>query len=71
MEITVNGEKVDCLEGITLDDLLLQLKYDKRQIAVEINEVIIPKAEYEQHSIHAGDVIEVVTFMGGGEMRHC
>lgn len=66
MEITVNGEKVSCTEGITLDDLLLQLKYDKRQIAVEINEVIIPKAEYEQYIIHAGDEIEVVTFMGGG-----
>jgi thiamine biosynthesis protein ThiS len=66
MEIMVNGEQVSCAENITLENLLLQLKYDKRQIAVELNEVILPKAEYEQKIICAGDEIEVVTFMGGG-----
>lgn len=66
MEITVNGEKVVCEEGISLENLLLQLQYDKRQIAVEANGEIISKAGYETHRIQAGDEIEVVTFMGGG-----
>lgn len=66
MEITVNGEKVFCEEGITLESLIVQRGHDKRQIAVEWNEKIVPKQEYSTSVIQANDVIEIVTFMGGG-----
>ncbi|MCI8377261.1 MAG: sulfur carrier protein ThiS [Lachnospiraceae bacterium] len=66
MEITVNGEKVSCEEGITLESLISQRGHDKRQIAVEWNEKIVPKQEYGTSVIQANDVIEIVTFMGGG-----
>lgn len=66
MEITVNGEKVSCEEGITLESLIAQRGHDKRQIAVEWNEKIVPKQEYGTSVIQENDVIEVVTFMGGG-----
>lgn len=66
MEITVNGERVSCEEGITLESLIVQRGHDKRQIAVEWNEKIVPKEEYGTSVIKENDVIEVVTFMGGG-----
>lgn len=66
MEITVNGEKVSCEEGITLESLISQRGHDKRQIAVEWNEKIVPKQEYGTSVIQENDVIEIVTFMGGG-----
>lgn len=66
MEITVNGERVSCEAGITLESLIVQRGHDKRQIAVEWNEKIVPKEEYGTSVIKENDVIEVVTFMGGG-----
>ena len=66
MEIMLNGEKVTCEEGVSLENLLLQMQYDKRQVAAEVNGDIIPKAEYWEYIVKPGDEIEVVTFMGGG-----
>lgn len=66
MEIMVNGEKISVPEGISLEMLVVQRGHDKRQIAVEWNGRIVPKEEYETGVLHEGDVIEIVTFMGGG-----
>ena len=38
----------------------------KNKIAVEINGEIIPKKDYETVQIKENDVIEVVSFVGGG-----
>lgn len=46
MEIMVNGEKVSCEEGTTIESLIVLRGHDKRQIAVEWNEKIVPKEEY-------------------------
>ena len=36
------------------------------QIAVELNEEILPKTEYVSTVLKDGDVMEIVSFMGGG-----
>lgn len=63
--VKVNGE---CLEiaGKTLAEYLSTTKYDPRLIAVERNEEIVPKAQYDKTVLADGDVIEVVSFVGGG-----
>jgi sulfur carrier protein len=66
MNIMVNGESVSCEDGISLEKLVAQRGHDKRQIAVEWNDKIIAKDAYESSIIQEGDVIEIVTFMGGG-----
>nr|AHF25808.1 thiamine biosynthesis protein ThiS [uncultured bacterium Contigcl_289] len=42
------------------------MEYDVRTIAVELNEEIIPKATLNQVTLKEGDVMEVVSFVGGG-----
>ena len=42
------------------------MKYDFRTIAVEINEEIVSKKFYEETILNDGDVVEVVSFVGGG-----
>lgn len=66
MEIMVNGEKVSCQEGISVEELVVQRGHDIRQIAVEWNEKIISKEAYGNTVLKEGDVVEIVTFMGGG-----
>lgn len=36
------------------------------QIAVELNERILSKAEYNTTVLHENDILEIVSFMGGG-----
>lgn len=64
--IQLNGKEVELEKPITLDKLVMQQGYVITQIAVEKNGVIIPKSTYGEEVVRAGDVIEVVTFVGGG-----
>ena len=64
--IQVNGEKLSNYEQKTLQDLLTTLNYDKAKIAEEKNGEIIPKSQYDTTILKENDVIEVVTFVGGG-----
>ena len=40
--------------------------YNKERVAIEINGNILPKADYEKTEFSQGDVVEVVSFVGGG-----
>lgn len=62
--ITVNGEKLDFSGTVT--GLLEFLGYSEKRVAVELNENIVPKAEYENTSVSDGDKLEIVRFVGGG-----
>ena len=64
--ITLNGNTVSDSEGITLEELIRRQNFIKSRIAIEINGRIISKKEYETTQVQDGDVIEVVSFVGGG-----
>lgn len=63
--IKVNQNYVDAA-GKTLSEYLGTTSYDIKRIAVEINGQIVPKAEYAGTLLKDGDVVEVVSFVGGG-----
>ena len=63
--VRINGED-KAAAGKSLGDYLQEAGYDSRAIAVEYNEVILPKADYETTVLQDGDVVEIVCFMGGG-----
>ena len=62
--ITVNGEKLD-FSG-TVSELLAVMEYNVKRVAVELNENIVSKAEYENTLLDDGDKLEIVRFVGGG-----
>lgn len=66
MKVTLNGEVKECTEGTTIEKLLDLCKIDKNRIAVELNLVIVPKKELSDRVLKDADVLEVVTFVGGG-----
>lgn len=66
MKISVNGKQMECRENQTLEEWVAEKEYVKEVVAIEVNEVIIPKAEYAKYVLAPNDKIEVVTFMGGG-----
>lgn len=66
MQITVNGEPRQIAEGTSVAGLLVQLDLQPRYVAVERNLEIVPRAGHSQCTLQPGDVLEVVTLVGGG-----
>lgn len=63
--VIVNGEEKD-VAGKSVLDFLQTTDFNIKIIAVEVNQQIIPKAEYGETIIHDEDIVEVVSFVGGG-----
>ncbi len=63
--VKINGESLD-VAGKTLEEYLKTAKYDSARIAVERNGEIVPKSQYGETTLAAGDCVEVVSFVGGG-----
>ncbi len=68
MNLKINGQIKEFSEDITtLCDLLLILNIKKLdRVAVEINRKIIDQSSFDETSVHPGDCIEIVSFVGGG-----
>ena len=66
MHIFVNGEHKDCPEALSLAELIAQLGMKGDRVAVELNREIVPRAEWPNTQLHAGDRLEIVHFVGGG-----
>lgn len=64
--LKINGEQHDAYIGMTVSDMLEAETYVANRVAVEYNEQILPKHAYETQVLQDGDVVEVVSFMGGG-----
>ncbi|MSR46168.1 MAG: sulfur carrier protein ThiS [Planctomycetes bacterium] len=65
MTIQLNGEARQLAADATVRVLVAQLRLPVERIAVEINQEILPRAEFDR-ALADGDKIEVVTFVGGG-----
>jgi sulfur carrier protein len=66
MIIFVNGQETQVSNGHTAHDLLLDLGFEKRPVAVEVNKEVIPRALLSGRLLREHDQIEVVTLVGGG-----
>jgi len=64
--VTVNGESRAVAEGTTLRGLLAQLDLDPRAVVVEHNRRIVRRDGLAGAALAAGDVVELVHFVGGG-----
>ena len=63
--VKINGSELD-MAGKTISEYLAATSYSLGRIAVERNGEIVPKAKYDETVLADGDVVEVVSFVGGG-----
>ncbi len=66
MRITVNGEVREVETGVTVRALIELLGFGDRQVAIERNRDVVPRADHATTLLSENDVIEVVQFVGGG-----
>ena len=64
--ITLNGDRAEVEEGISLADLLVTLKVERARVVVEHNSTVLRGPDLESARLSAGDEVEVVQFVGGG-----
>ena len=65
MNVMVNGDPREMQEGMTLHALLAELKLTPDKVAIELNRRLVRSEKYDT-ALKEGDVVEVVTFVGGG-----
>jgi len=66
MRLKINGETKDNIRATTLKELIEELGIISGRVAVEVNEAIVKKADYETFRLKDSDVVEIVNFVGGG-----
>ena len=66
IEITINEQPRSVAQGITLAQLLVQLEILSPAIAVEVNQSLRPRDQFDSTVLEAGEVLEIVTLVGGG-----
>lgn len=66
VKITLNGKPSEVEEGISLSNLLAQMKIEPQKVACEVNQKIIKRAQYASTNIAEGDAIEILQMIGGG-----
>ncbi len=67
MIIYINGDKREIAEHSVVADVVAKLGFTGKKIAVELNEEILPFQNFATHVLNAGDKLEIVQAIGGGQ----
>jgi len=66
MQITLNGKPYQTSANTTITKLISDLDLTDKRIAVELNNHIISRDQYQATIINENDTIELVQAIGGG-----
>ncbi|PNW44480.1 UNVERIFIED_CONTAM: thiamine biosynthesis protein ThiS [Euhalothece sp. KZN 001] len=64
--LIINGDTVTCAGETPVADVLTQFNYNPRLVAVEYNGEILHRQHWSETKVKAGDKLEIVTIVGGG-----
>jgi thiamine biosynthesis protein ThiS len=65
--IQLNGEPQEVKENISLPELVAGLSLKAEQVAIELNQSVVRRAQWESTRLREGDKVEIVHFVGGGK----
>lgn len=64
--IHLNGEPYTVDGDARLTALVEKLNLRRGRVAVELNYAVVPKSQWTEVILRAGDQVEIVNFVGGG-----
>ena len=64
--IVLNGENQQVNSNISVNQLLKNLNLENKRLAVEINQQIVPRSNFDSHILNDLDKVEIVQAIGGG-----
>jgi sulfur carrier protein len=62
----VNGKEFELKKQKTLDKFLDELTINKEKVVVELDGIIITKEDFSEIILKNSNVMEVISFVGGG-----
>lgn len=62
----VNGKDAEFKENLTIIDLLNKYNLKSDRVVVEVNLEIIEESNYSTYILKDEDIIELISFVGGG-----
>jgi len=68
ISLTVNGEPRRIRAGASVAELVADIGLNPAKVAVERNGAIVPRSTLADVALNAGDILEIVHFVGGGEV---
>lgn len=66
MRIVVNGVERELADGLSISALVETEGIGRVAYAVEVNRLVVPRREHGERALEDGDVVEIVTLVGGG-----
>lgn len=66
MTVTINGERREIPDGLTVTAMLEHLDMAGKRVAIERNLDILPRASWQETRVQPNDSFEIVHFVGGG-----
>jgi thiazole synthase len=69
LQITINGEKRDVPENLTITALIEHLSLSPERLAVERNREVVRRTAWPGITLEDNDQIEIIHFVGGGEEK--
>ena len=66
VQVMVNGEMRNVSDELTVAELVGELGFAGRRVAVEINLEIVPRSSYQDRRLQGDDRVEIVQAIGGG-----
>lgn len=66
MKVTLNGERRDLPDNLSLQELLQHLNLSTERVAIEHNREIVKRERWAMVKVQAGDQLEIVHLVGGG-----
>ncbi len=66
IQVTINGESREIPGDLTVSEMLSALTIPAGRVAIEHNLDILPRTQWDDTRVRAGDRFEIVQFVGGG-----
>jgi sulfur carrier protein len=66
MRIIVNGKEKIVKNNASLSDIIKELRSTPKRVIAEVNGKIVKSENWNSANIKDNDVLELVTFVGGG-----
>jgi len=65
-QILLNGQPFEMIDNYSVAQLLERCELTGQRLAVEINQNIIPRSQFESYFLANNDKVEIVRAIGGG-----
>lgn len=66
VEIQLNGERFELAGSRTVAELVELLELRPEQVAVEVDQALVPRDRRAETTLRGGERVEFVTLVGGG-----